>query len=534
MSLAFALVAALAVSRTGSVLAVRVTTLDFRTAVRVLTTDKVPGAMVVREGDEVVIRIPAAPEGALSTPALEAPITGLRVEVQEGVTVVRVKVAPEVPFELSQEPGMTTVVFGEAPAPELRGPVTPELYGQLFPSGVLAKNAAVEETEKPAAGSESAGGLAVGRLTLQPYATSSYVDADVLAFEDATPVRERYLQVAPGVTASAPVLGGQFAAEYEARLRFFATLPQVEKTSHFAGLRFEGPLGSRGTFRVSDRFTRAVLETTVVDPGQEYFFGLAPFTFNETMVGAHIDLGARLFTEGGLGWSWSRFDPGATGFFGYDSRTARAGLGYDLGGDLRLVLSYVFERIPPAPDRAIAESDAHNVVGTLTGPIGPRMTGSLSAGFRSQTNPLATGTSASYHGLTLGGTLSRQLGHSSSLDLTLHRDTDPSFFEENAYYVTNQAALALQVPGPFETWVRGSVNWLKNDYPTDAQAIGEPRSDQILGWTVGVGRAISWRAWLRADYTHQNRDSNVPGYDVNTSGFILQVGVGQNTGGPRR
>ncbi len=220
------------------------------------------------------------------------------------------------------------------------------------------------------------------------------------------------------MTASAPVLGGQFAAEYEARLRFFATLPQVEKTSHFAGLRFEGPLGSRGTFRVSHRFTRAVLETTVVDPGQEYFFDLAPFTFNETMVGAHIDLGARLFTEGGLGWSWSRFDPGATGFFGYDSRTARAGLGYDLGGDLRLVLSYVFERIPPAPDRAIAESDAHNVVGTLTGPIGPLMTGSLSAGFRSQTNPLATGTSASYHGLTLGGTLSRQLGHSSSLDLT--------------------------------------------------------------------------------------------------------------------
>ena len=347
-------------------------------------------------------------------------------------------------------------------------------------------------------------------------------------------MRERYLQVAPGVTASAPVLGGQFAAEYEARLRFFATLPQVEKTSHFAGVRLECPLGSRGTFRVSHRFTRAVLETTVVDPGQEYFFDLAPFTFNETIVGAHIDLGARLFTEGGLGWSWSRFDPGATGFFGYDSRTARAGLGYDLGGDLRLVLSYCLRAHPPRARPCDRESDAHNVLGTLTGPIGPLMTGSLSAGFRSQTNPLATGASASYHGLTLGGTLARQLGHSSSLDLTLRRDTEPSFFEENAYYVTNQAALALQVPGPFETWVRGSVNWLKNDYPNDAQAIGEPRSDQILGWTVGVGRAISWRAWLRADYTHQNRDSNVPGYDVNTSGFVLQVGVGQNAGGPRR
>ena len=534
MNLALALVAALAVSSTGSVRAVRVTTLDFRTAVRVLTTNDVPGAMVVREGEEVVIRIPAAPEGALPAPAVEAPLAGLRVEVQEGVTLVRVKVAPEVPYELSQEPGMTTVVFGEAPAPELRGPVTPELYTQLFPSGVLAKDAPVEAPEKPASGSESAGGLAVGRVTLQPYATASYVDADVLAFDDATPVRERYLQVAPGVTASAPVLGGQFAAEYEARLRFFATLPQVEKTSHFAGARLEVPLGSRATLRASHRFTRAVLETTVVDPGQEYFFDLAPFTFNETIVGARVDLGARVFADGDLSWRWSRFDPGATGFFGYDSRTARAGLGYDLGGDLRLVLSYFFERIPPPPDRSVAETDAHNVVGTLTGTIGPLMQGSLSAGFRSQTNPLATGASASYRGLTLGGTLSRQLGHSSSLDLSLRRDTDPSFFEENAYYVTNQAGLALQVPGPFETWVRGSVNWLMNDYPNDAQALGEPRSDQILGWTVGVGRAISWRAWLRADYNHQKRDSNLPGYDVTTSGFILQFGVGQNAGGPRR
>jgi hypothetical protein len=508
-ALALAL-AALSVSGTGSVRAVRVTTLDFRTAVRVLTSDDVPGGVVVREGDE-----------------------GLRVEVQEGVTVIRVRVAPEVPFELSREPGLLTVVFGEAPAPDRRGPVTPELYGQLFPSGVLARDAAAEEAEKPPARGESAGGVSVGRVTLRPYATASYVDADVLAFDDATPVREHYLQVAPGVTASAPFLGGELAAEYEARMRFFATLPEVEKTSHFAGARLELPLGSRGTFRASHRFTRAVLETTVVDPGQEYFFDLAPFTFNETLVGAHLDLGARLFAEGALGWRSSSFDPGATGFFGYDSRTARAGLGYDLGGDLRLVLSYLFERIPPAPDRAIAESEAHNVVGTLNGSIGPLMQGSVSAGYRSQENPLAAGESASYHGLTLGGTLTRQLGHSSTLELALRRDTDPSFFEDNSYYVTNYAGLALTVPAPFETWARGAFNWLRNDYPDDARATGEPRRDEVIAWTVGVGRAIGWRSWVRADYRHEKRNSNVPGFDVSTSGFILQLGVGQNAGGGR-
>jgi hypothetical protein len=189
-------------------------------------------------------------------------------------------------------------------------------------------------------------------------------------------------------------------------------------------------------------------------------------------------------------------------------------------------LSYLFERIPPAPDRALAETDAHNVVGTLSGTIGPLLEGSLSAGFRTQTSPLAEGESSSYRGMTLGGTLRRPLGHSSSLDLALRRSTEPSFYEQNAYYVTNQASLALTVPAPFGTWARGQVGWLRNDYPNDASGLGEPRRDSILGWTVGVGRAISWRAWVRADYRREKRDSNVPGYDLTTSGFVVQGGIG--------
>ena len=40
---------------------------------------------------------------------------------------------------------MLTVVFGEQPAPELRGPVTPELYERLFPTGAQGTGAPEEE-----------------------------------------------------------------------------------------------------------------------------------------------------------------------------------------------------------------------------------------------------------------------------------------------------------------------------------------------------------------------------------------------------
>jgi hypothetical protein len=153
-------------------------------------------------------------------------------------------------------------------------------------------------------------------------------------------------------------------------------------------------------------------------------------------------------------------------------------------------------------------------------------------GLRSQTNPLASGESASFRGVTLGGTLSRQLGHSSTLDLLVNRSTEPSAYDTNAYYVTNSLGAALTVPAPLQLWARGSVTWWRNDYPNDTPELSGPRRDEILAWTVGLGRTIGWRSWVRADYRRERRDSNLPGYDLTTDGFILQVGTGFYGSGP--
>ena len=512
--------------------AVRATTLDFRAALRVLTSDDVPPGEVVREGEEVVVRVAGiAPEG-LALPVVERPLEGIRIEREPGRTVVRVRVAPEVPFEASHEPGMLTVVFGEQPAPELRGPVTPDLYGRLFPTGAEGQAATEEEERFDRGGME---GLAVGPVTLRPYVSASWVDADVQAFDSPVPVRDQYLQVAPGVTASVPVRDGLLAAEYEPRVRFFSDIPLVNETSHFAGLKLEAPVGSRAFLRLGYRYTRAILETTVVDPGREYFFDLSRYTFNEATALARVDLGARLSAEAEARTAWTRFDEAQEGgFFDYDNRSFRAGLGYDVGSDLRATVSYAYERIPPSPDRAVVETTAHSLLGTLAGTIAPLTSGSLTVGYRSQTNPLASGESASFKGLALGGSLRRELGHSSALELQVNRTPEPSAYDTNAYYVTNSVIASLSVPAPWEVWARGSVGWLRNSYPNDAPGLGTPRRDDILGWTVGLGREIGWRTWARADYRRERRNSNLPGYDVTTDGFVVQVGVGLFGPGPSR
>jgi hypothetical protein len=514
--------------------AVRATTLDFRVALRVLTSLDVPPGEVVREGDEIVIRVRGvAPEG-LALPALEKPLGAIRVVREPGLTILRVEAPPEVPFEAAHEPGMLTVLLGEQPAPELRGPVTPDLYRRLFPTGAQGTGSPGEDVQ-PVVEGAGGDGIAIGRATLRPYVSASWVDADVLAFDNPIPVRDQYLQVAPGVTASMPVFDGLLAAEYEPRFRFFSDIPLVGETSHFAGVRYEVPIGSRVFLRLGQRYTNAILETTVVDPGREYFYGLSRYTFWATTAAATVELGPRLFAEAGADLVWTRFDqaqPG--GFFDYDDRTLRAGLGYDVGSDLRATVSYAYERIPPSPDRAIVETSAHSLLGMIAGTVAPLTTGSLTVGYRSQTNPLAVAESASFKGFTLGGTLRRELGHSSSVDLSWNRAVDPSSYDTNAYYVTNSVAASLSVPAPFEVWARGSVGWLRNDYPNVAPGLEVPRQDDILGWTLGLGRQLGWRSWVRADYRRERRDSNLPGFDVTTDGFVVQLGVGLfGPGSPR-
>ncbi len=440
--------------------------------------------------------------------------------------MLRVTVAPEVPFEAGFEPGLLTVIFGESPDPERRGPVTPALYGLLFPSADV-QVVEGEEPEDEAFGEERQG-LYVGRVQLLPYLTVSYVDADVLAFSRPVPIRARYLEIMPGVTANAPVFTGRLAAEYEPRFRFFSDIPEIGETAHFAGIRLDLPVGTRTLLRLGHRYTRAVLETTVVDPGHEYFFGLARYTFNHTTAAARIDAGPSLTVELDAGWRWSHFDRDeVVGFFDYDSRTFRAGLGYDLRSDLRATVSYAYDRIPPPADRPIAESTGHNLLGTLGGQITSLTSGSVTVGVRRQTNPLAVEGSEDFTGITFGGTLRRALGHSSSLGLRFTRTPFPSAFEENAYYVNNSIAALLEVPLPFELWAQGSASFLRNSYPTVSASIGAPRRDDIWAWTVGVGRQLGWRTWLRADYRREERHSNIPGYDVTNDGFVIQFGIGR-------
>jgi hypothetical protein len=397
-----------------------------------------------------------------------------------------------------------------------------ELYAQLFPTGAVTPppEEAVEAPEVIEPGQDA--GIAVGPFRVRASVDARYVDADTFVEASATPTRDQYLEVQPRVAAVAPVGEGYFTVDYAPVFRAFATYDDVNSSSHSLGARIDLPVGSRVTLRAGDRFRSGVLDTRVVDPGGEYFFGLGHFQRNDADAGASIMVGPRLSVELGGALGMVRFQEEST-FFDYDTRMASAGFGFELTPNLKAIASYVYDAVPRPDERPEAEATAHSGQFTLTGDILPLLTGEVSVGYRSQDSPNAGLGGTSYSGLTLSAALTRHIGREALFSVYASRSTPPSAYEENAFYVSSGLQGTLQVPMPAQFQLRGGLGYQWNDYRTVASEIGQPREDRILGWYVGLRRPVVRNLFLSGAYRSEDRTSNVDTFDTDADGFYFQL-----------
>ena len=419
---------------------------------------------------------------------------------------------------------MARRLFPSAPAepPAAGTGSVAELYAQLFPTG--APEAPPEEAVPPPEVIEPGqdAGIAVGPFRVRASVDARYVDADTFVETTATPTRDQYLEVQPRVAAVAPVGEGHFTLDYLPVFRAFATYDQVNSSSHSLGARIDVPIGSRVSLRAGDRFRSGVLDTRVVDPGGEYFFGLGRFQRNDADASASIMVGPRLSVELGGALGAVRFQEEST-FFDYDTRMASAGFGFELTPNLKAIASYVYDEVPRPDERPEAEATAHSGQFTLAGDILPLLTGEVSVGYRSQDSPNAGPGGTSYSGLTLGAALTRQIGREALFSVYASRSTPPSAYEENAFYVSTGLQGTLQVPMPAQFQLRGGLGYQWNDYRTVASEICQPREDRILGWYVGLRRPVVRNLFLSGAYRSEDRTSNVDTFDTDADGFYFQL-----------
>jgi hypothetical protein len=464
---------------------------------------------------------PPAPTVAGATEAAAAPASA---PPPSAPAVPQTTTGASAPAPSSDTAQMARQLFPSAPA-DSQAPGTgsvAELYAQLFPTGGVTPPPEQPVEAPEIVGPEQEMGARFGPFRVRASVDARYVDADTYVESTAVPTRDKYLEVQPRIEGVAPVGEGRFTLDYLPVFRAFATHDQVNSSSHSLGANIDLPVGGRLTVRASDRFRSGLLDTRVVDPGGEYFYGLGHFRRNDADAGASIMVGPRLSVELGGALGMVRFQEPST-FFDYDTRAASAGFGFELTPNLKAVGSYVYDEVPRPDQRPEAQSSANSARFSLTGDILPLLTGELSVGYRDQKTPNAGPGGTSYSGFTMSAALARQVGREAVVALYASRSTPLSAYEENGFYVSTGVQGTLQVPMPAQFQLRGGVGYQWNDYRTVAVEIGEPRADHILGWYVGLRRPVRHNLYLSGAYRSEDRTSNVSTFTTDADGFYFQL-----------
>lgn len=401
-----------------------------------------------------------------------------------------------------------------------------ELYQRLFPASAGGEVAPVEEGESEREAPRE--GLGFGPVSIRPSLTVSYVDGDNVFLDSAQPTRDSYFVVQPdlGLRIDALTLGrGTLRVSYLPRFRYGSSYEQILRPSHQVDALLELPLTPGLTLRAADHFFAGTVETTEVDPGREYFFGLGRFGRNQVDAGLRIESGGRL----GLDLAGSRnrvvFDEDSS-FFDYDQDRVGLTVRYELTPNARLGLVAGLERVPGNLERPESRMHARSYGLVLEGDLAPLTNGRIEAGYREQENPDAAPGGTRYSGPYAAASVTHEFSRGARLTLGGVRSTPLSAFEENGFYVSTGVVGTVTFPVPLGVSASAGASYQWNGYRTPASALGEPRQDRIFGWSAGLGRPLTRWCFLRVDYRRDRRQSNVESFDTTSHGLVAQVGVG--------
>jgi hypothetical protein len=217
---------------------------------------------------------------------------------------------------------------------------------------------------------------------------------------------------------------------------------------------------------------------------------------------------------------------GDAGFFSHRTDSAAADLNYQIGAASRAYLRYQWDHVPPASDRPVVESRASSVLLGFSGELLPLVTAEVSVGYDHLSAPRAGSGGTTYSGTVFTGSLRKQFTPADSVTLLGRRGTYPSGFEQNAFYVATGAGLEADLGLPLSLMVHGGIGWQRNAYRVLAAESSMPRVDDLLGWSAGVGRALTRWSFVRADYRRDRRHSNLPAFHTDGHVLIVQIGLG--------
>lgn len=424
--------------------------------------------------------------------------------------------APRAPVDAGAAPSGTT-------EPSAAGTEESSFYN-LFPTPGRAPAplppVGAEDDSKEAEGLES--GLRLGRWTFYPVVDFSWIRGSNLLLAAQAPLVDNALLVRGRALFQLTDSDHALRLSYEARYRDFRNFLLVTKLSHFADVKGGFALTPRLYFDIDEHLVRGSFESEEIDPGRELALNLDPFVRSATQAALTMELSERLGVKVGGNYNRVQFTDQAQSFFSYQTVETTASFLYHSSPLTNLFGEYVRTYTPDPAARPGAGFTGDSVYGGVNGEITSRLVGRVQAGYSRQTFSPVGG--ASYRGLVAQAQLTRQLSENAVLTIVGGRQNYLSAYANNSYYTSNNVQLDLVAPLPRGLRLVAGGLIFGNVYPQVTGSV--QRQDFALAGRAGVVYSFTPITFLRVEYRHEQRRSNLDDYDYRNNTLLVLVGAG--------
>jgi hypothetical protein len=368
-------------------------------------------------------------------------------------------------------------------------------------------------------------GIRAGRFNLQPFADFSWIRGENLLLASADgPFVDQAIMARGRIQASLLDSIHELRFAYEGRYRDFQNFTLEERYTQLFDFHTRLQVSPSTNATIKNHFVSGSFESQEFDPGGEVAASTDPFYRNLTSGIFGFELSERFGAEINASYNVVEFREATTEFFDYDERALGATFLYNLSPLTSLLGEYARLVIPEPVERPEAGSYGDQFLFGVRGELTPMLRGQVRGGYMIQHYDQAA-VPQRYSGFVADASLTRDFGEMAALNLLAGRQTNPSNFDENGFYVSNYGRVRFITPFArnFRLTANGALFF--NDYPV-ADANGIFRNDDILSAGIGVAYFFTPLAYLSFDYRHDRRNSNLETYEYTNDALQVMVGFG--------
>jgi len=399
--------------------------------------------------------------------------------------------------------------------------------------------------------------ISFGRILFYPSLTLSYLSDDNVTRtnrDDPTfgQISSDVRGIRPAFRFDLPFKQSFIQLGYRAQFSTYGSpaLSDASGLSHLADLttRFQITPGIR--LHVNDHLVRGITELLEVDRGGELRFGTHPFTTQNARATLVVELGATQSVEAEETLDTTHFEPGANADFLYDYKSSGLSLRYLLasGPENQVFVSVGQEEVNQ--NRGVlqiipTDFRRRSVGGGFRRKMTTDLTNEIFLGYEHTQFPGSRGTP--FKGLTVRGSLSRPLTDTARVGVELNRSPRVSFFNVNAYYISEMARLDYQQKVGRRIALQFEGNFQNNVYPEPVDpdidpafayldpSRGKNRRDLVRGESMTLSYSLMRGMQIELAYRRDRGRSNLTAvgsrgqydiFDYNSQGTALYLTVG--------